>query len=779
MKKSNINVLLVALTSAVALAACNSGSPPTPTPTPSPTPTPTPAPTPTPSPNPIPMPDESGVYVFSSSALSVSYSVAPSTNRWINFTSGSTSKFVGGVSTESAAMLFSGLPSPAIAQSATVTVNYGIYATAGSQVVSLNAQLPVSVTEDGTNPADAGSAVLPGISYKQIASNGSNVLVSVPLVATVSGDNATPTNINPVNYGLYLITAAGIPTLINGYYSTSGVYTALPEMIDPPHVKFINGMYYLYGVGADYLVMYSRDGLTWQQTTLTGASISDINEIVQVSGSVYAMRVGDSVYLGNSPVSFSATPATVTPNMDSNGFLASNGNGTLYISSTGSVNDNDFNTYTPTATTLGSVVATNFTNGLSVAPRSLVFAESKIYSVGVGRQLTPVSVNGNSITQSTSASTVTSNGIMTAITTVCGNYGGVCYLTLGSDVLALNSSTNALAQAGNPGNLALISTVATTASASAPIGSATYNNLPTGLAVLIKAFAGTTNNYMMALNNGSTLRSTVNGLVSATTILNPNGVGANIVDLVSTNGSYLAVDAVAASGNNLYFSNDNGQSWITIPAADLPTTPFSARQVSIQASGGLYFITIPTSAVGPSQTFDIYQTATPQTLSTWVKVSSLPLSLQYNYWNGQYYQIPGSNSTSVGIYNTTTGQIVDYTNVLPQAATSSNVVFTGSVFALAQSNSNYLWTSNSLIDGVSAWTQNAVSFTGVGGVTLPNEGFYGSLYWTGKVWVTFANPSFNVYTASTLSNFAVDTYTNTSGVITTVNLNGGGTIDLF
>jgi hypothetical protein len=284
---------------------------------------------------------------------------------------------------------------------------------------------------------------------------------------------------------------------------------------------------------------------------------------------------------------------------------------------------------------------------------------------------------------------------------------------------------------------------------------------------------------MMALNNGSTLRSTVNGLVSATTILNPNGVGANIVDLVSTNGSYLAVDAVAASGNNLYFSNDNGQSWITIPAADLPTTPFSARQVSIQASGGLYFITIPTSAVGPNQTFDIYQTATPQTLSTWVKVSSLPLSLQYNYWNGQYYQIPGSNSTSVGIYNTTTGQIVDYTNVLPQAATSSNVVFTGSVFALAQSNSNYLWTSNSLIDGVSAWTQNAVSFTGVGGVTLPNEGFYGSLYWTGKVWVTFANPSFNVYTASTLSNFAVDTYTNTSGVITTVNLNGGGTIDLF
>ena len=48
MKNQKLNYLLIALSSALCLSACNSGTSPSPSPTPTPTPTPSPSPTPTP-----------------------------------------------------------------------------------------------------------------------------------------------------------------------------------------------------------------------------------------------------------------------------------------------------------------------------------------------------------------------------------------------------------------------------------------------------------------------------------------------------------------------------------------------------------------------------------------------------------------------------------------------------------------------------------------------------------------------------------------------------------
>lgn len=83
MKNQKVNCLLIALSGALCLSACNSGtsSSPTPTPTPSPSPTPTPTP-PGPTPTPTPVAGESGVYAVSAFSLSMSFATQPSAANW-------------------------------------------------------------------------------------------------------------------------------------------------------------------------------------------------------------------------------------------------------------------------------------------------------------------------------------------------------------------------------------------------------------------------------------------------------------------------------------------------------------------------------------------------------------------------------------------------------------------------------------------------------------------------------------------------------------------------
>lgn len=180
-------------------------------------------------------------------------------------------------------------------------------------------------------------------------------------------------------------------------------------------------------------------------------------------------------------------------------------------------------------------------------------------------------------------------------------------------------------------------------------------------------------------------------------------------------------------------------------------------------------------------------------MSTWVQVSSIPTQSEPTYWGGTYYLLgygAALSNTNVGVYNPATGQILANDNVLPQSTNGKNVNYNGSTFALAQLNSNYLWTSTNLVAGPSAWTQNVATFTGVNGVSLSGK-FSSSLTWNGKVWVATAtataatslalnnlrgNVQANLYTAKDVTAFAVGTYTSPTGVTTAVS---GNTTGLF
>jgi hypothetical protein len=416
----------------------------------------------------------------------------------------------------------------------------------------------------------------------------------------------------------------------------------------------------------------------------------------------------------------------------------------LYVSATGAATAGDFSVYTPTATVLGAVISTNAAS--IAAPRGLVFAGSNIYSTTSTASLVPVTVSGNNVTETAAASTVTTAGAATAI-------AATAYVAMGSSVLALNATTSTLS---NVGEVANISAVA------AADGAATYNNLPTGATAVAKGFAGTTSGYMVAVNNGDVLVSSSNGFVQAATVINPNGLGAALSQLVSTGGTYLASDAT-----NLYFSSNNGAAWTTIT----PTTAgATGGTLSISsAANGLYFINVAGST--GSLANGLYQTATPQTLSTWVQVNNIPVQSRTTYWGGTYYVLTNA-STNVGVYDPATGQTVTNANVLPQNyVTGGNVSYNGTTYALAQPTSNYIWTSADLIGGVSGWTQNSAAFTGVNGVSLPSEAFAGGLSWTGKVWIATGTVNAGVYplyTATTPTAFAISSYTNAAGSVVPV-----------
>lgn len=86
MKKTNLKVLLVALSSVFALAACNNGSSSNPSPAPSPSASPTTSPTPGPTTSPVPpVTTESGIYV-QGTGFTYTFSTAPSKGTWYQYT---------------------------------------------------------------------------------------------------------------------------------------------------------------------------------------------------------------------------------------------------------------------------------------------------------------------------------------------------------------------------------------------------------------------------------------------------------------------------------------------------------------------------------------------------------------------------------------------------------------------------------------------------------------------------------------------------------------------
>ena len=781
MKKSNINVLLVALTSAVALAACNSGSSPTPTPTPSPTPAPTPTPTPAPTPTPTPVPGESGVYALSGTVLSATYSTTPSTNTWVNYTSGTTNRIVGAVSGESSALLLDTNSLATGTAISTQTMTYGLYTTTGGQVVNSGRTLPVLVTVAAQTTA---VTYLPAIASNQSASSGSGSIVVAPYTALSTGNGTVTGSI----YKMYSITAAGIPTAFTSYNNISGINTPLVTVPSNTVVAFVNGMYYAYNAAGANTLLQSSDGINWQQitnNTVLNAGATNIATVVQVSGTVFAALDEDGgLYLGSSPANLTYISAT-----SANGFIGSTGNGTLFVGTDKTGASNTVNTYTPTATALGAVIATNTASIGAIdtvnTGTTLVFAGDAIYFSGRSGFATKMVVNSNVITAPVHAVT-DSQTIDTYLYADPAN-GGFLF-ALGSSLMQVNNNNTLADNSGggntNNGSISNITSVNSTT------GFATFTNLPTGYSftsstnpvtgvlTLPVGFAGTTSGYMLALNNGAILVSSANGFVPAATVMSPitgqfsGGMPASLTKLFSANSSYLTTDAT-----NLYYSSNNGTSWTAITPADVFGTGTAATLNINTSANGLYFITVTNSATASQN--GTYQTATPQTLSSWIKINGIPAQAQPTYWNDTYYVLT-NGSTDVGVYNPTTGQTVINPNVLPQNAVNVggtyNVAYNGSSYALAQVNSNYLWTSADLIGGVAGWTQNIASFTGVNGAVLASETFLGPIVWTGKVWVV-TGAAGNMYTAATPTNFAVGTYTTAQGIVTAVN--GGTSFNLF
>ena len=729
----------------------------------------------------------------------MSFATQPSTGNWVNYTSGTTNSIGGLIATESKMLV---LDRPAVTGGDT-SAQYNIYGGTPTQLVAANTSL--SVTIDGGASTDG---ILPAINATQIASNGNNVIVVAPsamdLMYTVTG------------YTMYTIAVNGTPTAITRYYNTSGVSTALAPTSEQPVVVFINGMYYAYNVVAGS-VLYSQNGTTWQQALISGGAGSNIINVVQVSGTVFALQASAAhpeIYLGSGPFTFAVTPATVVNGVED--VMVSNGDGRLYIYDEIS-NLAKLACYTPTSSSLGAMVAnsSNFTQGNML--NALLFANNNLYAVvmvddGTTQRLLtyPLQVSGNIITAGANPLTASVNSPQTPIYTIFVN--GNFVRSNGKQLLVVNGNTT-YAEYGtidtyNNGAIAAVSLL------DFNTGLASITNLPTGMnytsvtapltnrQTLIAGFAGTPSGYMMALTNGAVLVSSESGFVLASPILHPldgttgQGMPADVTQLVSTNGTYLAADngdsPTGGSNSNLYFSANDGASWTDIPAASLPVYPNTGPIITTQ--NGYYFIIFE----GEGKT---YQTATPQNLATWVQVSNVPLvtnsakmqkSAQsktsnhqlltdiliyspYKYYNGTYYEFYGD--TSLGVYNPATGETTVTDNILPQNTYYQNIAYNGTTFAIAQEFSNYIWSSSSLTSGAASWKPNAATFTGINGVMDINGGV-SSFLWTGKTWILGSGlvggglgipPSGHVFSSSNLSSWNAATYTTPAGTQTYVN----------
>lgn len=789
MKNQKINCLLIALSAALCLSACASGSSssPTPTPTPSPSPTPTPTP-PGPTPTPTPVAGESGVYAISPFSLSMSFATQPSAANWVNFTSGTTNSIAGLVATESRIAL---LDRPAVT-AADTSSQYNIYGGTQIQLIAANTSLPVTIT--GGAGADG---VLPLIPATQIATNGNNVVVAAP--STV--DNAYSVSA----YTLYTITADGKPSAITNYLNTNGTSTALAPVAAQPVVVFINGMYYAYNVVAGS-VLYSQNGTTWQQALITGGAGSNINNVVQVSGNTFALQSGLNLFLGSGPFNFGTNPTISFDN--SNDFIAANGNGYLYV-----YDNSDYPgqiaAYTPIAVSLGAPVA------LSTAslprPQQMILAGNNIYLLSTTGALELAPINGNTISAPVIAQTTTKTP--PTYLQAPPAFGGFI-ATMGSQVLMVNNqNTYADYNGGDISAVTNNGSISAVSAVNPSNGVASFVNLATGMNLsndtvnnpipsrqtLIAGFAGTQTNYMMALTNGGVLVSSESGFVEAAPILHPldgttgEGMPADLNQLVSTNGSYLAADSnYSGNGVNLYFSDNDGASWTDIPAASLPVYPSNGPIITTQ--NGYYFIIFEGEG-------KMYQTATPQNLASWVQVSNIPLVTNstkinkqvqakglnshqlntsfigspYKYYNGTYYEFYGD--TSLGVYNQTTGETAIIDGILPQDTYYENVAYNGTTFAIAQEFSNYIWTSSSLTGGSTSWTQNAATFNGINGTMDINSGI-NSFLWTGKTWILGNSlvggslgtpPSGYVFSSNNLTTWNAAIYTSPVAVKTYVN----------
>lgn len=705
MKKTNLKVLLVALSSVFALAACNNGSSsnPSPAPSPSPTASPTVSPQPTTTP-PAPVVTESGVFALNSNYIGAVFSTQPSTGAWTNYYSGAT---YNGATKTTASVAISATSAGVV--SIDTAGNIWASTAAGGQF-----------TKTGTITAATGV---------QIVAGGSNAVILATAPATA----------------VYSLTPAGVATAATEYYDLAGE----PQTLTPTAntiVKNFGGTYYMYNTtladASTTAVLTSTDGVNWQEVASTTPAA--VTNVVEVSSGVYAAFVGGAIKLGTSPITASVA---FTPNSNSGAAIAAataiaaGPSGTLFVSTAA-------NTYVYSQLTATTASASSIASGTGTFS-NLLSAGSTVYAftAAASGALTPVTYNVGTgqITYATAM-----NNVKTSTATLA--------TVSGSNVVLANVDTANAAVVN--GEVAVVSAVSST-------GVATEQTLPIGTTVTMEGFAGTPSGYMMLLSDGAVVAYSASGYVPVATIVDTTTAATPVAaqfsnatyNVFASNGStYAAVDV----NGNLY-SSSNGSSWTELLVANLPTGNTTVR--SVTSAGGLFYIT--TNAY-------TYETATPTDVSTWTRVSGSPIQSRMTYWNGTYYAFTNA-TTNVGVYSPATGQIVYHNGVLPQVSNTTNVTYNGSEYAEAQVGSYYLWTSADLIGGISGWSQNTATFSGINGVSL-SDTFGSTLVWTGKVFVANNNGANKLYTSTDGKAFAAQTYTNAG---TTYYITNANTVNLF
>ncbi|WP_158649214.1 beta strand repeat-containing protein [Aquella oligotrophica] len=729
MKKSNINLLLVALSSAAVLAACNSGSSPSPSPTPTPTPTPTPVPTPTPTPTPTPVPGENMVSTFATTAPATAYlSGAASTGTWAQYRSGVTT--VDGVAESIAVSQAS--TTIAFGQAGNTSWNPVTLATLATRAGATTANTPTGFVGFGGNAA-AGNAI--------IATNAGSSYV-IPVIMG---------NIGATALGFVSI-ANGASTIISSptWTAWNGTAGTAPTTAQVQNIVYAGSQYVLTTTTGG--IWYSTNGSAWAQVSNSagtgaasynsGAAVLDVKFV----NGYYFANVNGALYSGPSlstllPTHNATTQVAIAPNTNSQS-LAVVGS-TLYVVTSG----NAVTGYQASAVASGTgfyniASVASVTNATGIAPTRIVAAGSSLYGF-VSAAGGATTVEAIPTTTGAPAATVVNMSTAPAAYTILGTQGSGLLLGIAS-------------------NGVLTSYVASVESALVS-GNATYG--------AIAGVAGSTaaNSFMGVTTGGATVSGNATGFTTLTTLFDTKVTGnttnparvtvaAGGNQFVFGNNTYVVVANAGAAGNTIFVSTNNGTSWTQVTAASLGTGNITAVYFS---NGKFWF----NAANG------WYSTATPLTTATWQQVAQ-PVSQPgigsvYQFESTTYMFSTGS--TSVSTWNGTSWTTT--ANALPTNFNTNNVAYNGSTFAEV-SATNVLYTSSSL---TGTWTPATVTFANyISSANAPTAFAGTNLVWDGLVWVsTVANN--NVYYSTAGTSWTPASYTafgatSTSAVSATGNL---------
>lgn len=681
MKKTHINLLLVALSSATVLAACNSGS----SPSPAPAPTPSPSPSPSPSPTPAPTPAESGVAALKNVAYSMSYSQAPSTGAFTLYSSGDVAT----------------LGSVALGNTNSVAVDVA------------NVKLLVSSSTGGTWTLSSAVAGTSAAQLTKAAGNVAGKIVygnGVYLVATTvagqfiissNADSATPSwttltvpaitnTTKAIAYAgnkFVLVDASGaVWTSTNGVTWTNSSVTVPGTAGDVYDITYVNNSYAFIDQTTNIGTIYTTTSLaasnTWNTfgvaaagynvTTNLGAAPTSAK--FAASGNqllvVYADSAGGKVL----PVTYNVSSTTgVLTAASNNATTSSTGAVVSDVVASNGVNYVTFTAGSGAAQGVASLAAATFTNITNNVPNGVAGFASGIVTTGNAAANNLSYYNGSAVVNLPSG-TATIKGFAS---------NGSNYMAIASDGTVIITSS---------GNWTPATTIKTAGGGAVA---------PTGLIYAAGKFIATTNSTVAYV-------STNNGTSWAPINLPANPGAAGIVGNAGL--SYQNNQFVLTSGTNVYTSPD-AVTWTTANALNAASGLFGF---------GNYTYAI-TSAGGAS-----YQTNTPTISGSWSSSVAFPANIAFTggfAYNGSVFAGFANGGSSIWTSESATSGTWTTSSATYSPITISGTTYTATAFAASAGYSGLVWTGK--------------TWAALANVANSQNGVYTST--AGTQWATTAN----------------------------------------